>query len=453
MESPTLAMPQARINARLVEQIPISTLRPYPEHARTHSKKQIAKLSRSIDRFGIVAPILVDDGNVIIAGHAVVDAAKLLGLSEVPALRVEHLSEVEKRALRLALNRLAEDAEWDRARLAKELQFLVEAEFEVDLTGFELGEIDFHLEGDLPGEDELAPEDKLPPAAADTPAVTQPGDVWILGRHRLVCGDPREEASYLALFAGELAAVVFTDPPYRAGSGPIGELNIAIPPSEMSPPEYTAFLSTCFQLMAAHSVDGAVHFICTDTDRLSETIAATDASYSERLAVAVWDKMIGGSGTLYRDQSELVLVEKVGTATVTDGRGSCKRTTVWSYRGVTKPDVDRDDLVLRPVLKPMALIADAILDVSRKDDIVLDPFAGSGTTVLAAEKTGRRAPAVEANPRYCDGLVRRWQTYASRAAVHEQSGLAFEEVIRRRHRLLQAAEGDHAGLSSNVQVY
>jgi ParB-like chromosome segregation protein Spo0J len=450
MESPTLAMPQARINARLVEQIPISTLRPYPEHARTHSKKQIAKLSRSIDRFGIVAPILVDDGNVIIAGHAVVDAAKLLGLSEVPALRVEHLSEVEKRALRLALNRLAEDAEWDRARLAKELQFLVEAEFEVDLTGFELGEIDFHLEGDLPGEDELAPEDKLPPAAADTPAVTQPGDVWILGRHRLVCGDPREEASYLALLAGELAAVVFTDPPYRAGSGPIGELNIAIPPSEMSPPEYTAFLSTCFQLMAAHSVDGAVHFICTGTDRLSETVAATDASYGERLAVAVWDRVIKGSDAPYRDQTELVLVEKVGTAPIADDLGRRDHTTLWSFRGVSHSGVDRDGLALRPVLKPVALIADAILDVSRRDDIVLDPFAGSGTTVLAAEKTGRRARAMEANPRYCDVLVRRWQTYTSRAALLEQSGLTFEEVVRQRHRLSQAAEGEAAGSWTNM---
>ena len=333
MESPTLATPHARINARLVEQIPISALKPYPEHARTHSKKQIAKLSRSISRFGIVAPILVDENNLIIAGHAVVEAAKALGLGEVPALRVEHLSEVEKRALRLALNRLAEDAEWDRARLAKELRFLVEAEFEVDLTGFEVGEIDFHLEGDLPGEDDPAPEDELPPAAADAPAVTQPGDVWILGRHRLFCGDPRDEASYRTLLADERAAMAFADP-----------TNGAPAPNETSRPEYTDYLTACFRLMAAHSADGAVHFICTDTDRLSETVAATDAAYSEGLTVAVWDRMISGSGTLYRDQNELVLVERVGTAPVTDGRGSCKRTTVWSYRGVTKPAVDRDDL-------------------------------------------------------------------------------------------------------------
>jgi hypothetical protein len=427
---------KTRINARLIEQIPTADLKPYPEHARTHSARQIEKLARSVARFGIVAPILIDEAAVIIAGHAVVEAAKQLDLSDVPVLRVEHLSDPEKRALRLALNRLAEDAEWDRERLATELRFLADAEFEIDLTGFEVGEIDFRLEEDTLGPDNgSAAEDALPVVAAGAPAVTRRGDVWILGHHRLLCGDPREQTSYEALLRGERAAVAFVDPPHHMSAakiGIIGAVPNAAASGALSLPESVAFHTT-LQVIAAYSIEGAIHFLPTDDEHLSETVAAADAAYGERLAVIVWDRMVGGKGRLYPSQHELVLVEKVGTApmlNVESRRGGYKRTTVWAYRGLAARDHDQEGPAPRPTIKPVALIADAILDVSRPNEIVLDPFAGCGTTVLAAEKTARRARVIEIDPYYCDVVVRRWQTYAGKIAIHEESRSTFEEMER-----------------------
>jgi ParB-like chromosome segregation protein Spo0J len=433
-----------RINARIVEHLSIAQLKPYREHARAHSKKQIEKIARSVKRFGFVAPILIDENSVILAGHALVEAAKLLDMTEVPVLRVEHLSDTEKRALRLALNRLAEDAAWDRERLSSELQFLVDANFEIEATGFEIATVDLLLgERGLAVGEEEGPEDDIPEVAKHTSAITQAGDIWTLNRHRLLCADARAESAYQTLLGDELAVTAFTDPPYNVrvahigGRGRIKHAEFAMATGEMTRPQYTRFLTGCFNLMAKHSINGAVHFICTDAKHLPEMTSATDEAYDEHLTVAVWNKMTGGMGGLYRNQHELVFVEKVGTAPIINnvrlGRDGRNRTTVWTYRGLASFGKERlSDLAMHPTVKPMAMVADAILDVSRRNDVVLDPFGGSGTTIIAAEKTGRRARVLEIDRHYCDVIVRRWQTYSGKPARLGEDGQTFEEVERRR---------------------
>jgi len=439
---------RSRINARLIEQIPIDDLKPYPQQARKHSRQQIAKLSRSIARFGIVAPILIDDANVIIAGHAVVDAAKVTGLREVPVLRVGCLSEAEKRALRLALNRLAEDSEWDEARLVTELRFLVDAEFDLDLTGFEIGEVDFRLEADgVPQESEPDPENEVPTNIGGGPAVTRLGDVWVLGRHRLLCGDAGDEASYLTLLAGESAVMAVADPPPPGtqiadiGDGSAAGLTeVATPSNEVEPNRYIAFLTRCFGLMAAHSVGGAVHLISTNRKHLAATATAADSCYGKHLAVAGGDKM----GAPSQPQHDLVLVEMVGSVPSginATGAHSARRPGASNRNAPRAVGANQKDLASGPNIKQVGLVADAILDVTEPNEIVLDPFAGSGITAVAAEKSNRRARLMEIDPHLCDVVVRRWQAYVGAAAVHANSGLTFDDMAGRRPAIIQANAG------------
>lgn len=432
------------INGRVVEHVAINDLKPYSNHARRHSKEQIKKLKRSIREFDFVLPILIDENNIIVAGHGLVEAAKLLGLREVPVLRTETMPEAKKRALRLALNRLAEDAEWDRERLALEFEALIELDINLDITGFDGAEIDLALEElRVQSTDPAGPEDDVPSARTDEPAITKPGDFWILGNHRLLCGDARDATAYQVVMDGQRARMAFTDPPYNARVADIGNRGrikhgeFAFASSEMTRPQYTRFLAAAFRQMADVSVDGAVHFICTDAKHLGEMTAATEDTYDQHLTLVVWDKEVGGMGGLYRNQHELIFVEKVGKAPILNnvelGRHGRNRTNMWRYRGLASFGKDRlETLASHPTVKPVTLVADAILDVSKRRDIVLDSFAGSGTTIIAAEKTGRLARVIEIDPHYCDVIVRRWQKYAGRTAVHAGSGLAFDDIAEKR---------------------
>ena len=402
-----------------VQAVPTGSLRPYPNNARLHAAKQVERIAVSIERFGFVNPILADGSGEIIAGHGRWEAAKRLGLKMVPAIRIEHLSEAELKAYRIADNRLAELAEWDEATLAIELETLLEFDdsFDVTVTGFDLPDIDVMIQNTR----EPDPDDAMPDVDPAAPVVSRPGDVWVLGRHRLMCGDALDGQAYAALMEGEKAQVVFTDPPYNVpvdghvcGKGAVKHAEFAMASGEMSPEAFTAFLQTAFGHMAAHSSDGAIHFICMDWRHLREILTAGDAVYTDLKNVCVWNKTNGGMGSLYRSKHELVFVFKHGTAAhinnVDLGRHGRNRTNVWDYAGINSLRPDRiDELRLHPTVKPVAMVADAILDCSRRNGIVLDPFGGSGTTLLAAERTGRRACVMELEPRYVDVAVRRWQ--------------------------------------------
>jgi DNA modification methylase len=415
-------------------------LRPYARNARRHSRKQVRQIADSIQRFGFTNPVLISDTDEIIAGHGRVAAAKLLGLVSVPTLRLSHLSDLERRAYVLADNKLALNAGWDQEILAIELQALIDLDFDVTLTGFSLAEVDLTLDlaRDSDPDAPSGPEDDIPPMA--TEAVTRPGDVWVLGRHRLVCGDARNPSDYARLLQGETVDLVFTDPPYNVpidghvcGSGRIRHREFAMGVGEMSNDAFTAFLQETLGAAAAVCRDGAIAFVCMDWRHMGELLAAGNAVFSELKNICVWNKTNGGMGTFYRSKHEMVFVFKVGTAPHVNsfglGDSGRYRTNVWDYPGISSMGAKRGEaLAMHPTVKPTALVADAIRDCSRRGDIVFDAFGGSGTTLIAAETCGRCARLIEFDPLYCDTVVRRYERLTGKPAVLAGDNLTFEAV-------------------------
>jgi DNA modification methylase len=427
-----------------IEQTPIHALRPHRQNARTHSNRQLRQIANSIRRFGFCNAILVDDDLTILAGHGRVEAATQLGLTSVPTVRLSHLSEADKRAYVIADNRLAEKAGWDRNLLAIELQDLIDIGFEVELTGFETPEIDLLLEEALEATGlTLAADDQLPEPTCDPPTTRQ-GDLWILGPHRLLCGDARNPACFAHLLAGKMADLMFTDPPYNvridghvSGRGRHRHQEFAMASGEMKEAEFIQFLSATLGLAVQTSRDGALHYVCMDWRHLFELLSAARPLYGHILNLCVWNKDNGGMGSFYRSKHELIPVFKVGSGphvnNVELGRHGPNRTNVWDHAGVNTFKAGRlDELAMHPTVKPVALVADVLKDASRRSDLVLDPFAGSGTTIIAAQKTGRQARALEIDPSYADVIVRRWQMYTGKPALLETTEKTFEEVSEQR---------------------
>lgn len=441
---------------------PITRLKPYANNARTHSKQQIRQIARSIQTFGFVNPVLVDAEGGIVAGHGRVEAAKLLGMNEVPTIRLDHMTPEERQAYILADNRLAELAGWDKEVLAIELQHLLsfESQLDITVTGFETAEIDLLIES---LDTKADTDDDIPPIDETAPAVSVPGDLWILGDHRLLCGDALEQPAYKQLMTDGPARLVFSDPPYNVpiaghvcGKGAVEHDEFAMASGEMTEPEFTTFLTTALTHMAEFSMPGALHYLCMDWRHMSELLAAGKSVYSELKNLCVWNKNNGGMGSLYRSKHELVFVFKYGTAphvnNIELGRYGRYRTNVWDYPGVnTFREGRMDELKAHPTVKPVALVADAICDASHRGERVLDAFGGSGTTLLAAERVGRKARVIEIEPRYVDVTIRRWEQMSGMTAIHEQTGRSFDEVaIRRQSSSDTTGAGITAGESSDV---
>ncbi|HVR90304.1 MAG TPA: DNA methyltransferase [Novosphingobium sp.] len=418
----------------------ITSLKPYAGNARTHSKKQIKQIAASITRFGFTNPVLVSDDGEIIAGHGRVDAAKSLGWKTVPTLALSHLSETERRAYVLADNKLALNAGWDRDILAIELQALIDFDFDVELTGFSLAEIDFVLdeasEADPDGSN--AEDDQV--LFATGRAVSRQGDLWHLGRHKLLCGDARSSIDFEALLGTEHADLVFTDPPYNVkidgnvcGLGTVRHREFAFASGEMSEVQFTEFLTATLQNSASVMRDGGIAFVCMDWRHMGELLAAGRACFTELKNLVVWNKSNGGMGAFYRSKHELIFVFKQGTAEHTNSFGLGEtgryRTNIWDYAGISSIGASRsEELAMHPTVKPVAMIADAIRDCSKRGEIVLDAFGGSGSTLIAAEKTGRSARLIEYDPLYCDTIVRRWETYTGKQARLSVTGEVFEDL-------------------------
>lgn len=414
---------------------PIGSLTPYARNPRTHSKKQIKQIAAAITEFGWTNPILLDRDGGIIAGHGRLEAAELLGLETVPTISIDHLSEAQKRAYIIADNKLAENAGWDSELLALELGGLLELQFDIDLTGFEMGELDLILGAGRPeGDDgDVGPD----PTA---PAVSQLGDLWMLGDHRLLCGDALSGESYARLMDSARAHMVFADPPYNvpieghvSGLGSVQHREFAMAVGEMNSTEFTAFLQKVMGHMAAHSTDGSLHYLCQDWRHLLELLTAGQAVYAELKNICVWAKTNGAMGSFYRSQHEMVAVFKHGSGrhinNVDLGRHGRNRTNVWTYAGMNTFAANRRaELAMHPTVKPVALVADAILDASKRGGIVLDPFCGSGTTIMAAEQVGRRGYAMEIDPLYVDTAIRRWQRHTGGSAVHAVTGISFDDA-------------------------
>ncbi len=361
-----------------IEYVRVQELRPYPNNARTHSRRQIRQIAKSIEKFGFCNPVLIDDTKQIIAGHGRVEAAKLLGIDAVPTCRLSHLSEAEKRAYILADNRLAEEAGWDKELLAIELQGLIELDVDVEVTGFNTAEVDVILEEAREATTAPSgPEDDVPECSAG-PEVTQSGDLWLLGPHRLLCADARDKSAYDRLLEGAAAEFVFTDPPYNVaidgnvcGLGRIHHRDFAMGCGEMSEAEFTTFLQTVFERLAENTIDGSIHQICMDWRHMGEMLAAGRKVYSELKNLCVWNKTNAGMGTFYRSKHELVFVWKSGTAPHINnfelGQYERSRANVWDYAGISGMHAGRlEELAMHPTVKPTALVADAVKDCSRR---------------------------------------------------------------------------------------
>ena len=437
-----------------IEPMAVTRLRPYAKNARTHSKKQIRQIAASIKEFGFTNPVLISDDDEIIAGHGRVEAAKLLGWQTVPTIRLSHLNAAQRRAYVLADNKLALNAGWDRELLAIELQGLIDLQFDIEIAGFSLAEVDLLLDEareSSPDQEDSA-EDEIPPLADAGKAVTRRGDLWLLGRHRLLCGNSRHRSSFERLLDGRCADLLFTDPPYNVpidghvcGLGRVRHREFAMGVGEMSREEFTAFLGETLGHAAGCCRDGAIAFVCMDWRHMGELLAAGEQVFSELKNVCVWNKSNGGMGSFYRSKHELVFAFKIGNAPHTNtfglGETGRYRTNVWNYAGVNTLRAGRaEELAMHPTVKPVALVADAIKDCSRRGDLILDPFAGSGTTLIAAEKTGRHGHVIEFDPAYCDQIVRRFEQVTGKQATLASSGQSFEIVAEDRASLGTAVE-------------
>lgn len=359
-------------------------------------------------------------------------------------MEISHLSDAERRAYILADNKLALNAGWDNELLALELQGLLDDDFDLELTGFNIAEIDFIIEDAASANPDAGDpaDDEVP--EIDGPAVTRMGDLWLLGRHKLICGDAQDSECFHRLVGNEQVDLLFTDPPYNVkidgnvcGLGSVKHREFAFASGEMSEDEFTGFLRTTLGNASSIMRDGAIAYVCMDWRHMGEMLAAGKSAFTELKNLVVWNKSNGGMGAFYRSKHELIFVFKNGTAPHTNSFGLGEtgryRTNVWDYAGISSISASRgDELAMHPTVKPVAMIADAIKDCSQRGEIILDCFGGSGSTLIAAEKTGRRARLIEYDPLYCDTIIRRWEQHSGKRAVLADTGKAFEEVSESR---------------------
>ncbi len=422
----------------------ISALKPWPNNPRTHPKSQLKQLAHNMKALGFTSPIVVSHDGYITAGHGRAEAAKMAGLEEVPAIILPPLSKDQLRAIVIADNKLALNAGWDQEKLAIELQALVDVNFDLHATGFSLAEIDIVLEDfeEANPKGSKLPEDKV--ELATGAPVTRRGDLWLLGRHKVLCGDAREPDDFATLMGDERADMAFLDSPYNVpidgnvcGLGSVTHRPFAMACGEMSQAEFTAFLTVTHSNVAAVMRDGAITFSCMDWRHMQEMIEAGKKAFTELKNLVVWNKTNAGMGSFFRSQHELIFVFKHGTAehTNTFGLGGTGRyrTNVWTYPGISSMSADRaEQLAAHPTAKPVAMVADAIRDCSKRGEIILDCFGGAGVTAIAAHKTGRIARLIEIDELYCDTTVRRWEKLTGKKAVLAVSGLPFEDVAEER---------------------
>lgn len=426
-----------------ITETPIGTLKPHKRNARTHSKAQVDQIANSIQTFGFTNPVLIDKRKTIIAGHGRVEAAKLLGMTEVPTLTLHDLSPEKVRAYVIADNKLAENAGWDRELLTLEIKELdtLDLDFDLEVLGFETPELDLML--GFTADDAIDEPDQF--YLTETgPTVTQPGDLWHIGPHRLLCGDALKRENYERLLGKRRAQMVFTDPPYNVsvnghvcGLGKVKHAEFAMASGEMSEDEFRAFLSTFTEHLTAFSKNGAIHYLCMDWRHIEDLLVAAGPHYSELKNLCVWNKANGGMGSLYRSKHELVAVYKMGSKphinNVALGKHGRNRTNVWDYAGINSISEERsEELAMHPTVKPVALVKDAILDCSNKGGLILDVFAGSGTSLLAAELACRHCYGMEIDPGYVDTAIKRLREQTGLEARLGANGPTFDEAKEER---------------------
>lgn len=421
-----------------IEYLSLNEIQPDPRNPRSHKARHIKLLAKSIDEFGFNVPVLIDDAQILVAGHGRWEAAKLLGLDTIPAIRIVHLTEQQRRAFMVADNRLHDLSSWNRENLGSILLELADAEldFDIELTGYSVGEIDLMLS--LNDDEDQDSDEQMPKLG---PAISKAGDLFLLGEHRLLCGNTLDPANWVNLMQGEVANLVVTDPPYNVpidghvcGAGKIKHREFAMASGEMDEAGFTAFLEQAMRHACAYSADGILHYWAMDWRHLQELTAAARRNGLEQVNLCVWVKT-AGMGSFYRSQHELFGVYRHGKGrprnNVQLGIFGRNRTNVWNYPGVNHPGHGGEEgklLALHPTVKPVALLADAILDSTERGALVVDPFLGSGSTLIAAEKVSRRCFGLELDPLYCDTIIRRWQNWSGQKAVRALDGVLFDTL-------------------------
>lgn len=425
-----------------VEYINISEIKPYESNPKIHKSKQIQQIVNSISEFKFNNPILIDENNIIIAGHGRILAAKHLNMSEVPVIKLLHLSEAQKKAYRIADNKLTENGEWDYDLLKLEFTELekLDLDFSLDITGFDVTDIDIILDNNLTDKEiKIDEKANTVPFINENEIISKPGDIWQLGKHRIICGNSLERNTYNLLLEDKKANMVFTDPPYNVkvdghvcGLGKVKHKEFTMASGEMSEREFQEFLTTAFSLLKEFSTDGSLHYICMDWRHIKEIINAGSV-YDDLKNLCVWNKDNGGMGSLYRSKHELIFIFKNGTRphknNVELGSHGRYRTNVWDYPGVNSFSGNKDKLKFHPTVKPVEMVKDAILDVTNRNHIVLDAFLGSGTTLIASEKSCRICYGIELEPLYIDTTIRRWQDLTGKSAIHLQTGKSYRELF------------------------
>ena len=397
-----------------------------PENlSKKHPKKQIKKLVRAIIKFGYANPIIITDDMVLISGYGRILAAQELGMTEIPAVVLSNVTETDANALRLLDNRLAEDSEWDFSVLKSEIEKLLKLDFELEDVGFEPLDYDKLLYEEQ--EEKTTHEKEQDDASwldANIPAIIKSGDLYRLGDHFVYCGDSLCKQSYEIVMQGETAQIVVTDPPYNCKiKGFVCNTRhkeFAMASGEMSNEQFAGFLNTILKNLHNFSSDGSLHYIFIDWRGINTLLTEGLKTYSELLNILVWNKGVGGQGALYRSQHELIPVfKKKGKHqnNIKLGKYGRYRTNILDYPGVraTNP-ASLELLKLHPTVKSVPLIHDLILDTSSQNDIVLDCFGGSGSTLIAAERCKRRARLIEIDPHYCDVIIYRWQKETGKTA-------------------------------------
>lgn len=426
-------------NQMVVEYVDISSITPHPRNARVHSPSQISLLVGSLADHDFTKPIVTDAKGMILAGHGLYMAAKAAGRRTVPIHRLGKMSDAKARAYLLLDNRLGELSSFERTILAEELTFLIEEKIDVEATGFTMVDVDRIVEEQQPaaGGAESEPAVELP--ADDDVAVSELGDLWHIGPHRLYCGDARDPVSFDALMAGEIAEMAVIDPPFNVktqghistGTGKARHREFVVGAGELSDPAFTALLRASFRQLARNTVNGAIIYVFMDFRHMRNVLDAADGVFTEHKQLIVWDKQVGALGSFYRGQHELIFVFKSGRGPHINnfsmgekgaefgkaGKGRY-RTNIWRAPGMSGFHRGREALKFHSTVKPTGLIAGAMLDVSNRGGLIIDSFAGSGTSILAAHRTGRRAFCMELDPLYVDTAIRRIEAATGLIAVH-----------------------------------
>lgn len=424
-----------------VEMLPPATLIPNPDNTNTHPDKQIVVLAGIIERFGFTVPIVIDQHNMVLAGHGRLEAAKRLKLDLVPVIRAAHLNDEERLAYAMADNRIAELSIRDEDILQSKLEILFDGGFDITAIGFSSADLDFTVIEEADARSATRPEEvELPDPEAK--AIARLGDLWLLGEYRIFCGDMRDIACWEKLLGDDRADIVFSDPPFNVPvnghvSGTGRHREFAFASGEMTPAEFTHFLRGAFRNCTRFSRSGSIHFHCMDWRHIREILDAADGVYHEFKQLIVWNKGTGGMGTFYRSQHELVFAFKAGKAKHTNnfglGEKGRDRTNVVDYPGCNTFRKGRNtDLAAHATVKPTALVADFLLDCSNRGDLVVDPFLGSGTTLLAAHRTRRRGAGIEIDPLYVDTAIRRLTTASGLTATLAGDGRTFDEIAAAR---------------------